>query len=258
MRLRLGVAALVVMSVACASSFVEGDGGATIAGDAGSDSVTDASLLSDADAGTVAPPRVVGSTVSGEVVFVDAGDAGTTTVILAPESFDLEAFHETAPSGPRATDVTGAWSIRDVPPGAYLVLAGFERDGFVLDPSTSPPKIVVSGGAGEAVVVPSAQKLVRALPLVTIRPMSTAPAITVVDGEGEDAYGVSIVDWQGKTVFSSTEPASTTNANVTFEIDAGLVVPLRYRFRVTAKKAGATLTQTEDLAAIRPAAPDDT
>ena len=55
-----------------------------------------------------------------------------TSVILAPEGFDPEAFHESAPSGPRATDVTGVWTIRDVSAGTYLVLAGYERDGLVL------------------------------------------------------------------------------------------------------------------------------
>lgn len=258
MRLSLGVAALVLTGAACGTAFVDGvapDGSV----DAGAGSVDASSSSSDgsnADSGGPAPAR--GTTVTGEVVFVDAGDAAVTTVILAPESFDPEGFHESAPSGPRAVAVTGAWTIRDVPAGTYLVIAGYERDGLVLDPSTPSPKVVVSGDAGETVTVASPQKLVRALPLVTIRPMSTAPAITFVDGEGEDAYEVSIVDWQGKTVYLDARPASSSNANVMFETDAGLAVPLRYRFRVTAKKAGATATQTEDLAAIRSAAPDET
>ena len=72
-------------------------------------------------------------------------------------------------------------------------------------------------------------------------------------------YGdLSVIDFMSKPTFASTEPASSSNANVTFPVGANLVVPLRYRFRVTAKKNGAVVTQTEDLAAVRTAAPDDT
>lgn len=257
MRRAFVVAAL--SGAACASSFAASENEPSRnQGDAGADAptppATDASFGADGDARSDA----AGSTVTGNVVFVDAGDAAATSVILAPEGFDLEAFHESAPPGPRATGVTDAWTIHDVPPGTYLVLAGYERDGVVLDPSTPPPKVVVSGDAAETVTVPSAQRLVRALSIITIQSKSLEPAITFVDREGEDVYEVSVIDFQSKPIYGGTEPASSSNANVTFAIDAGLVVPLRYRFRVTAKKAGAAITQTEDLAAIRTAAPDDT
>lgn len=195
-----------------------------------------------------------GSTVTGAVVIPGAG---TTSVILAPEDFDVERFHDERPSGPRITGVTGAWSMTDVPAGTYLVLAGYEQDGFVLDPSTAPPKIVVSGNPSDTVTV-APQKLVRALTIVTISSVSSKAAITFVDGPDEDAYDVSVVDFMSKSTYAAVEPSSSSNANVTFSIAADLVVPLRYRFRVTAKKNGVVVTQTEDLAAVRTAAPDDT
>ena len=196
-----------------------------------------------------------GSTVTGAVVVPDGG---TTSVILAPEDFDLERFHDARPSGPRITGVTGAWSIPDVPAGTYLVLAGYEPDGLVLDPSTVPPKVVVSGNPADTVNIASPQTLVRALTVVTISSISPKAAITFVDGPDEDAYDLSVIDFMSKPTFASTEPASSSNANVTFPVGANLVVPLRYRVRVTAKKNGAVVTQTEDLAAVRTAAPDDT
>lgn len=216
-------------------------------------STVDASSL---DAGIDASV-VLGSTVTGEVVIAEAG-ASTTSVILAPESFDIERFHDARPSGPRVTGVSGAWSIPDVPAGTYVVLAGYEQDGLVLDPSASPPKIVVSGNPGETIAVASPQKLVRALTVVTISSISSKAAITFVDGRDEDAYDLSVIDFMSKPTYAATEPASSSNANVTFAVGANLVVPLRYRFRVTAKRNGVVITQTEDLAAVRTAAPDDT
>jgi hypothetical protein len=245
---------------ACASSFGEqlasSEADAGSAGESGAPPIAaaDAALAPDPDAGRT----IGGSTVTGEVVFVDAGTAPVTTVILAPGDFDAESFHETAPVGPRATGVTGSWTMRDVPAGTYVVLAGYEQDGLVLDPTTPPPRIAVTGASSETVIVPSAQKLVPALRIVTIRAKSSEPAVTFVDGAGEDAYAVSVIDWLGKPIYAATEAAASSNANVTFRVDAGLVVPLRYRFRVTAKKGDAAITQTEDLAAIRTAAPDDT
>lgn len=200
----------------------------------------------------------LGSTVVGEVV-VGAGDTTSiTSVILAPETFDPEGFRVTAPAGPKTTTPAGRWSITDVPPGTYLVLAGYEKDGFVLDPATTPPKIVVTGAPGEIVTVPEPQRLVRALSIVIIDPTSTAPAITVVDHPGEDEYAVSVTDWKGAVVHSKTEPAASGVTDVTFRVDADLVVPLQYRFRVTAKKAGVVSTLTEDVAGVFRATPDDT
>lgn len=262
MRRPLLVSALVVATgaagAACASSFGE----EPIASEPSLDAGGDVAAIPPADGGAGtdadADARALGSTVSGEVVFVDAGSAAVTTVILAPADFDTERFHESPPVGPRATDVSGAWTIRDVPAGTYLVLAGYERDGLVLDPTTPAPKVTVTGDAAETVTVSAPQKLVRALAVVTIQSKSSEPAITFVDGPGEDAYAVTVIDFQSKPIYGATEPLAASNANVKFQIDAGLVVPLRYRFRVTAKKDGASVTQTEDLAAIRTAAPDDT
>lgn len=228
------------------------------------DPATDAAAPSDAspadattaDAATDAPVET-GSTVKGDVWFPDAGAPSQTSVLLARVTdYELNAFHDKLPEGPRTMGVTGAWSISDVPPGTYWVLAGYANDGFV-SASPAPAQVNVSGARDE-VAVAGTQFLFRAIKIATITPKASNASVTIVDTEGEDEYRVTVVDFMNKLVYSNAEPPSETGASVTFAIGKILTVPIRYRVRVVAMKGGVELTRTEDLAGLFTAQPDDT
>ncbi len=73
------------------------------------------------------------SSVSGKVNIVET--AGKTSVVLAVESTFIESVGRgLVPPGLRAGDVTGDFTIENVPDGHYVVLAAFENDGLVRDP----------------------------------------------------------------------------------------------------------------------------
>lgn len=78
------------------------------------------------------------ATVSGSVAFVSATSWPTTSVLLVVAStFDEARARGVAPPGLKAAGVANAadWSIAGVPDGHYRVLAGFETDYLVRDPS---------------------------------------------------------------------------------------------------------------------------
>jgi len=245
--------ALVVFAACDGSSTAEHDaekdGGTAGTTDGGDDgSAIDALAEVDAERG---------STVQGIVTFADAGSATKTSVLLAREAdFDPSGFYDKLPNGPKSFDVAGAWSIADVPAGTYWVLAGFANDGLV-SASAAPLKIDVTGKPGD-VVAAGAQYVVGAVKIASITPKASTASVTIVDVEGEDEYRVTVHDFKNELVYSTAEPPATGGTNVTFAIGVALTVPLKYRVRVRAMKAGVELTRTEDLVGIFTAAPDDT
>jgi hypothetical protein len=80
--------------------------------------------------------------VSGNVTFVNPGSGLTSVVLVVASTFDDTLLRGDVPPGLRAPgpgvapDVAGGFRIEAVPPGRYVVLAGFENDGFVRDPDT--------------------------------------------------------------------------------------------------------------------------
>jgi len=84
-----------------------------------------------APAATPATARVAGS-----VQLVSSTAWNQTSVLLVVAStFDATRIRGVAPAGLRASAVTGSWSIPGIPDGHYRVLAGFETDYLVRDPS---------------------------------------------------------------------------------------------------------------------------
>jgi hypothetical protein len=215
---------------------------------------SDAAVVDDRKDASSSP---TGSTVEGSVVFVDARGATSTSVILAPAGFDPDKLHERAPDGPKVSGIDGAWRLENVAAGTYVVLAGFENDGLVLDPRTKPPTIVVSGDPKDTVSVP-AQTLVGALRIVTITPKSAEASVTIADEADEDGYAFSLLDMTSTVVASEERSGSTGVAEVTFAIGKNLAVPLKYRARVQAKKGGVVTTEAEPLRGVFTAAPDET
>lgn len=77
------------------------------------------------------------ATVSGSVSFVAGAKWDATSVLLVVAStFDPARVRGMAPPGLRASGVSSAWSIAGIPDGHYRVLAGFETDYVVRDPSS--------------------------------------------------------------------------------------------------------------------------
>ncbi|UCD83684.1 MAG: carboxypeptidase regulatory-like domain-containing protein [Deltaproteobacteria bacterium] len=75
------------------------------------------------------------SSVSGNIQIVDAPGGSMTSVVLAVEStFVKSVGRGLVPPGLRVGDVTGNFTIENVPDGKYVVLAAFENDGLVRDP----------------------------------------------------------------------------------------------------------------------------
>jgi hypothetical protein len=78
------------------------------------------------------------ATVGGTVQFVSTTSWDRTSVLLVVDStFDTERVRGLSPPGLKAAGVTngGAWSISGIPDGHYRVLAAFETDFLVRDPS---------------------------------------------------------------------------------------------------------------------------
>jgi hypothetical protein len=86
----------------------------------------------------LAKSAVPTAAVSGNVQFVSSTFWDYTSVLLVVDStYDAARVRGIAPPGLKATDVTkgGTWTISGVPDGHYRVLAAFETDYVVRDPS---------------------------------------------------------------------------------------------------------------------------
>lgn len=205
-------------------------------------------------------------TVTGSVNLVNAPGASTTSVILVVESTFVEsAARGEAPAGLRAAGVTGAFTITDVPPGAYVVLAAFENDDLVRDPDmaiagTAIQHITVPDGGG-TVALSQSFKVTGALAVVSpgaegVDVVSdAAPMFAWADDSSEDGYEVRVFDAFGNMVWEDTSVPSHSGAGsvtVTYGGPA-LTAGMLYQFRATSWRTGHTgtartyISATEDL-----------
>lgn len=201
--------------------------------------------------------------VSGSVNFVEGG-APPTSVILVLESTFVEAVPAVArgeaPPGLRVGDVDGPFTIVGVPPGKYVVLAGFENDDLVRDPSsiggTEIPHIEVM--AGQEFNIETAFKLTLPLDVVSpgadgIETLAAAPVLEWADDSSEDGYEVRLYNAFGEVVYMDdaipkVSGAATVSVDLSGEtLDPGMI----YQFRAVSFKDGANgreyLSATEDL-----------
>jgi len=213
------------------------------------------------------------ATVSGSVQIVNPGQGSATSVILVVEStFDPVLVRGDAPPGLRAPDpslgptVSGAFSISGVPDGNYVALAAFENDFLVRDPDlcisgTQIAHLTVQDGA----LVGTAPSFKVTGSLDVMAPgangpeqVSTAtPTFSWKDDSSEDSYDVTVFDSFGNVVWQVTIPgvsgadpqlAYGQTAGVTTTVPAQALAPgMYYQFRVTSKKQGCALSQSEDL-----------
>jgi hypothetical protein len=205
-------------------------------------------------------------TVTGSVNLVNAPGASTTTVILVVESTFVEtAARGEAPAGLRAAGVTNAFTISDVPPGAYVVLAAFENDGLVRDPD-----MAIAGTAIQHITVPASGgtialsqsfKVTGALDVVSpgadgVEVVTSAtPIFSWADDSSEDGYEVRVFDAFGNMVWEDTAVPSHSGSGAVTATYAGsaLVAGMLYQFRATSWRTGHTgtartyISATEDL-----------
>ena len=194
--------------------------------------------------------------VSGKVSMVNPGEGSATSIILAvDETFNNNIASGEAPPGLRVGNVTGAWSIADVPDGNYVVLAAFENDFLVRDPDTSIGgtdlvRVTVSGANIE---IAEGFKVTGSLDVVSPdgeEEVSETPSFVWADDSGEDHYEVVVFDAFGHLVWEKTDvPGVSGDKEVTVAYGGPALEPgLLYQFRATSiKNSGSALARTEDL-----------
>ncbi len=215
-------------------------------------------------------------TINGSVTFVNPG-SGTTSVILVVEStFNDVTGRGEAPAGLRAYPVMNEFTIPDVPPGNYVVLAAFENDGFVRDPDTTQggtATLHITVAAGQT-LTPEAFKVTGAMDVISpgaeAQETVTAPPDLVWDqDDGEAGYDLVLFDSYGTIVHQDTTiPPGDGNNPITYSLagrtlsEGGALVPgTVYQFRAFSKDGSTPavrLSATEDLRGIflfDPAAP---
>jgi hypothetical protein len=217
-------------------------------------------------------------TVSGSVTIVNPGMGTATSVVLVVASTFSDTFvRGEVPRGLRTPltgppNITGNFTITDVPAGEYIVLAAFENDFLVRDPD---PNIagtqivtVTMPSPGQAVPLPTSFKITGALPIVgpgADRPeavmATTPPTLEWGDDASEDFYTVTVYNAYGDLVWClSSEmmncdgpniPAVSGSATVTVPYGGPLEPGMYYQFRATAwRSPGGTpgpISNTEDL-----------
>jgi len=195
--------------------------------------------------------------VSGTIQIVNAPGGSMTSVILVlEETFDENAARGEAPPGLRASAVSGAFSIPNVPDGRYVVLAAFENDDLVRDPDTSigGTEIVHIEVSGQDLEVSEGFKVTEALAVNSpgadgIDVVSGTPTFSWADDSSEDTYTVVVYDALGNLVWEEAGLAGPKGSKaVTLEyggpqLEAGMI----YQFRATSIKDGTPISQTEDL-----------
>ena len=203
-------------------------------------------------------------TVSGSVSMVNAPGGSLTSVVLVVASTFNEAFKRgEVPPGLRAPrsgvpDVSGAFSITDVPDGEYLVLAAFENDGLVRDPDTSiggtQIQRVSLGETNRQVALGASFKITEALAVLGpgaadgMEVVSGPPTFRWRDDSSEDRYSVELLDSRGLVVWRDDQVAKVTGGDVSVAYTGSLTAGQIYQFRATSiRKGGVPISQTEDL-----------
>jgi hypothetical protein len=195
--------------------------------------------------------------VSGNVQIVNAPGGSLTSVILVLEdTFSELTLRGETPPGLRAADVSGTFSIPNVPDGDYVALAAFENDFLVRDPDTSigGTEIVHLTVAGGDVTLSEGFKVTGALAVVApgaseIDTVSGMPTFQWDDDSSEDTYTVTLFDALGTQVWEEdgiTGPNGSAPASV--EYDGPALIPgMYYQFRAVSIKDGVPISSTEDL-----------
>lgn len=211
------------------------------------------------------------STVSGNVTIVNAPGGSLTSVVLAVEStFNESVARGIVPPGLRVGEISGAFTIPNVPRGRYVVLAAFENDGLVRDPD---PNIagtqilhleVPEPGPDYDITIPDSFKITEALAVVTPGAegpeaiSSPTPNLEWADDSSEEGYTVWVLDSFGNEIWRmDLGPVSgQESVSVPFDQDgsatSALIEGMYYQFRAQSWKEDhlgvrGPISMTEDL-----------
>ncbi len=209
----------------------------------------------------------VGS-ISGSVQIVNAPGGSLTSVVLVVEStFNTTFVRGEVPRGLRAPlsgppSVSGAFEIDGVPPGKYVVLAGFENDGLVRDPDPNISGTQIAHltmpSPGTAVTVDDSFKITEALAIISPgandpEGVTGAPTFMWKDDSSEDYYTLDVYDAYGNLTWTNPMVPKVTGGDVSAAYAGpALVKGLYYQFRATSwrqsgGKPPGPISQTEDL-----------
>ncbi len=203
-------------------------------------------------------------TVSGNIQFVNASGGSGTSVILAVESTFVEAVAKgEVPPGLRVGNVTGDFTIEDVPDGSYVVLASFENDGLVRDPDesiggTALLRVEMPDSGGNRTITLDGFKVTGALAVTgpgadTPEAISTeTPTFEWADDSSEDGYTVQVFDAFGTEILSDEIPGVSGSATVTYPyagqaFETGMYYQFKVRSFREKNNQRTYISATEDL-----------
>jgi hypothetical protein len=199
-------------------------------------------------------------TLTGNVNIVNPGTGNATSVVVFVEStYDPTTGRGVPPPNLRAPEsgppsVTNAFTIDAVPPGKYVVVAGFENDNLVRDPDhciAGTADVHVTVTAGQTAALPTAFKVTGALDVMSpganmAQPVTSAPTLLWADDAGEDQYLIEVFDAFGQRVWMTTIPG-VNGGQPSVAYGGPMTSGMYYQFRVTSLKQGCELSRTEDL-----------
>lgn len=208
------------------------------------------------------------STVSGNVQIVNAPGGSQTSVVLAVESTFVESLGRgVVPPGLRVGEVTGAFTISNVPDGRYVVLAAFENDGLVRDPDqtiggTDIVRIQTPDPAtGNTISLPEGFKVTAALEVFSPgadgpeQVPSATPTFQWADDSSEEGYEVVVLDAFGTEILREQIPSVSGSATVSYPYAGPALEPgMFYQFRVKSFRykldLWTAISATEDLVGV--------
>jgi hypothetical protein len=224
---------------------------------------------------TVSPDAL--GQISGSVNIVNAPGGSMTSVVLVVKSTFSDTFvRGEVPRGLRSPlsgppNVSGAFTISNVPAGEYIVLAAFENDGLVRDPD---PNIagtqivsVQMASPGTSVSLSSSFKITEALAVMgpgadDPEPVTTAPKLRWADDSSEDFYTVVVYNAYGELVWCLADASimagcagpnvpKANGGEVSVDYGGPMDPGMYYQFRATSWRAPGgnpgPIAQTEDL-----------
>jgi hypothetical protein len=228
---------------AYALGFTFSTGNATLA--AGDDATVDLALDETPQVGTL----------SGNIQIVNAPGGAMCSVILVVEStFQENVARGDAPPGIRVENVSGDFTIDNVPAGNYVILAAFENDGLVRDPDTS-----IGGTATQHVVVMAGMtttadgfKVTEALEIFMPgaqgpEEITGSPTFAWQDDSSEDSYHGIVFDAFGNIIWEFDEPGHSGDDPSVPYAGPALESGMYYQFRVVSIKDLVNISATEDL-----------
>lgn len=196
------------------------------------------------------------ASITGSVNIVNAPGGSITSVVLAVEdTFNAALERGDVPRGLRAGNVTGAFEIKNVPDGKYVVLAAFENDNLVRDPDpnisgTQIPHITVAG----APIAAGNFKVTEALGVISPgatdpEPVTGNPTFAWKDDSSETGYALVVFDDFGTKVWEDAMiPSYKGGGNPSLAYAGPALTKGRYyQWRVTSLKMGAPISRSEEL-----------